>query len=172
MALISCPECNREKVSDSAKSCPDCGFGIYKWVNMEEIEDLEEDIEWIEKEIGWSKSRLNSAYGMLEYYTSGNSLYKAIEDLNKAREREEKDYNNLARDKRGYVTLKLIEKHSWTLEHNARLTRYAEDKVKQFAIDAENEQKKIKELKKEIEEHEKKLEIKKRQLNKLEKGAD
>lgn len=28
MALISCPECGREKVSDQAKMCPDCGFPI------------------------------------------------------------------------------------------------------------------------------------------------
>ena len=26
MALIKCLECNREKISDSAKSCPHCGF--------------------------------------------------------------------------------------------------------------------------------------------------
>lgn len=28
MALVNCPECGREKVSDSAISCPSCGFGI------------------------------------------------------------------------------------------------------------------------------------------------
>lgn len=28
MALINCPECGRENVSDSAHSCPNCGFGI------------------------------------------------------------------------------------------------------------------------------------------------
>lgn len=28
MALIKCPECGRENVSDSAESCPDCGYGI------------------------------------------------------------------------------------------------------------------------------------------------
>lgn len=31
MALIKCPECGREKVSDSAEACPDCGFGIKKY---------------------------------------------------------------------------------------------------------------------------------------------
>ena len=30
MALIKCPECGRENVSDSAKSCPGCGYEIYK----------------------------------------------------------------------------------------------------------------------------------------------
>lgn len=28
MALIKCPECGKENVSDSAKSCPVCGYGI------------------------------------------------------------------------------------------------------------------------------------------------
>lgn len=28
MALIKCPECDRENVSDSAESCPNCGYGI------------------------------------------------------------------------------------------------------------------------------------------------
>ena len=28
MALVTCPECGREKVSDSAIACPDCGYGI------------------------------------------------------------------------------------------------------------------------------------------------
>lgn len=28
MALIKCPECGREKVSDKAESCPGCGYGI------------------------------------------------------------------------------------------------------------------------------------------------
>lgn len=28
MALMNCPECGKENVSDSARLCPDCGFGI------------------------------------------------------------------------------------------------------------------------------------------------
>lgn len=28
MSLIKCPECGKENVSDSAESCPNCGFGI------------------------------------------------------------------------------------------------------------------------------------------------
>ena len=28
MALVNCPECGRPKVSDSAVSCPDCGYAI------------------------------------------------------------------------------------------------------------------------------------------------
>lgn len=33
MALVKCPECGREKVSDSAIACPDCGFGIKEYFN-------------------------------------------------------------------------------------------------------------------------------------------
>lgn len=28
MAIIKCPECCRENVSDSATNCPECGYGI------------------------------------------------------------------------------------------------------------------------------------------------
>ncbi len=28
MALVKCPECGREKVSDNAEACPDCGYAI------------------------------------------------------------------------------------------------------------------------------------------------
>ena len=31
MALVTCPECGREKVSDSAVACPECGFGIREY---------------------------------------------------------------------------------------------------------------------------------------------
>ena len=36
MALIKCPECGREKVSDSAEKCPDCGFGIKAYIMQEQ----------------------------------------------------------------------------------------------------------------------------------------
>lgn len=41
MALINCPECGRENVSDSAEMCPDCGYGIkshYDKINKEKLE--------------------------------------------------------------------------------------------------------------------------------------
>ena len=31
MALVKCPECGRENVSNSAQACPDCGFGIKEY---------------------------------------------------------------------------------------------------------------------------------------------
>lgn len=41
MALIKCPECGREGVSDSAESCPSCGYNIkahFQKIRMEEVE--------------------------------------------------------------------------------------------------------------------------------------
>jgi ribosomal protein L37E len=46
MALINCPECGRENVSDTAEACPSCGFGIkeyYVKLEMEEQKKIEEE---------------------------------------------------------------------------------------------------------------------------------
>ena len=39
MALINCPECGKEKVSDSAITCPYCGFGIADYYKRKEEEE-------------------------------------------------------------------------------------------------------------------------------------
>lgn len=39
MALIKCPECGRENVSDSAEVCPDCGYGIKAHFEKEKQEE-------------------------------------------------------------------------------------------------------------------------------------
>lgn len=44
MALLKCPECGRENVSDSAVSCPDCGFSIQDYLKTKQ------DEEYIQKE--------------------------------------------------------------------------------------------------------------------------
>lgn len=39
MALVKCPECGRENVSDTAEACPNCGYAIknhYQRVREEE----------------------------------------------------------------------------------------------------------------------------------------
>ena len=41
MALVKCPECGRENVSDSAEMCPDCGYGIK--AHFEKIREEEEN---------------------------------------------------------------------------------------------------------------------------------
>lgn len=41
MALVNCPECGRENVSDSAEACPDCGYGIKEY--FEKVRQEEEE---------------------------------------------------------------------------------------------------------------------------------
>lgn len=36
MALIKCPECGKENVSDSAESCPECGYNIKAYFEKKE----------------------------------------------------------------------------------------------------------------------------------------
>ena len=43
MALISCPNCGRSNVSDSAEKCPECGYNIK--AHLEEIKKKQENIE-------------------------------------------------------------------------------------------------------------------------------
>lgn len=43
MALVKCPECGRENVSDSAEMCPNCGYGIKK--HYEDIKKTQEEEE-------------------------------------------------------------------------------------------------------------------------------
>lgn len=52
MALITCPECGRKKVSDTAEACPSCGFGIkaYFEKKYEEEENKEKEIKYTEPE--------------------------------------------------------------------------------------------------------------------------
>lgn len=53
MALIKCPECGRENVSDTAKACPGCGYGIkehFDKIGRENKEKVHENVK-IEEEI-------------------------------------------------------------------------------------------------------------------------
>lgn len=46
MALVKCPECGRERVSDTAEACPDCGYNVrayYERVKEENEKRLEEE---------------------------------------------------------------------------------------------------------------------------------
>lgn len=42
MALIRCPECGKENVSDSAESCPSCGYGIQSYFENKQIQEQKE----------------------------------------------------------------------------------------------------------------------------------
>lgn len=45
MAIINCPECNKE-VSDKAEMCPNCGFGVAKYIiRQNRIEKIQEEAE-------------------------------------------------------------------------------------------------------------------------------
>lgn len=35
MALVKCPECGKENISDTAAACPVCGFGIAEYFEMQ-----------------------------------------------------------------------------------------------------------------------------------------
>ena len=51
MALIKCPECGKENVSDSAEACPDCGYGIKKYYEeLKKKQDEEERNKLLEEE--------------------------------------------------------------------------------------------------------------------------
>lgn len=48
MALIKCPECGREKVSDTAEMCPDCGYGIkahFERLHLEEESEKKKELQ-------------------------------------------------------------------------------------------------------------------------------
>lgn len=47
MALIKCPKCGKEKVSDSAESCPECGYNIKK--HFDDIRKAEQEKKEAEK---------------------------------------------------------------------------------------------------------------------------
>lgn len=62
MALINCPECGRENVSDTAEVCPNCGYGIK--AHFDEIKRLQKEKEQ-KKEIEieykkYTESRINN----------------------------------------------------------------------------------------------------------------
>jgi ubiquinone/menaquinone biosynthesis C-methylase UbiE len=65
MALVNCPECGRENVSDSARSCPGCGFDVKAYYAKEKhtspVDRLAEklDLEWDEDELEESEPESN-----------------------------------------------------------------------------------------------------------------
>lgn len=79
MALVKCPECGREKVSDSADMCPDCGYAIK--IHFEKVKAEEEA-----KRQAYEKARLEEqakieAQQRLERMCSPEVQEKTIERL-------------------------------------------------------------------------------------------
>lgn len=67
MALIKCPECGKENVSDSAEMCPACGYGIKEHFDLMKQKQMNQEIyqRRIESVImPESPKKMNFGYGM------------------------------------------------------------------------------------------------------------
>ena len=67
MALVTCPECGRENVSDSAESCPDCGYGIkshFEKVRSEQRKKEIHELKLQNVEMPDAPKKMNAAYGL------------------------------------------------------------------------------------------------------------
>ena len=74
MALIKCPECGRENVSDSAEMCPDCGYGIK--AHFDKIRSEQQRRELYERKLASVRmpeepKRMNFAYGLTIFFGFG-----------------------------------------------------------------------------------------------------
>ena len=72
MALINCPECGRENVSDTAESCPICGYGInahFERIRKQQIaqEQQKRNIEIREREKRLRQAEEEQKYQEYEY---------------------------------------------------------------------------------------------------------
>ncbi len=73
MALIKCPECGRENVSDTAKSCPNCGYNIKEYYYKKTIEEKkhinsvrkQDKIEYLKDDLKKIKPRTKVMIGII-----------------------------------------------------------------------------------------------------------
>lgn len=87
MALVNCPECGKQNVSDTAVSCPDCGFAIkdyYEKIRFEEKCLQEEQAEQKKRE----------AEELYKQETAGERQKETIERLEKQIEDAKKELRN------------------------------------------------------------------------------
>lgn len=83
MALIKCPECGKENVSDSAQSCPSCGFGIKDYYSKERASEHKDttrenrDVLAIEKANNEKNKRLDNVK-MPEKPSKGRYIFAGI----------------------------------------------------------------------------------------------
>ena len=60
MALLKCPECGKENVSDTAVSCPDCGFSIQDYVKAKQDEEyIKQEKERLQTELAKKLSEID-----------------------------------------------------------------------------------------------------------------
>lgn len=61
MALVNCPECGKENVSDSAVSCPDCGYAIKSYYDkLKQNEILKEQEAQLEEKVKAEAEKLKT----------------------------------------------------------------------------------------------------------------
>jgi hypothetical protein len=77
MALIKCPECGRENVSDTAKACPGCGYGIKDHFNKIGAE-VKKDTKVNKEEVAELQFSTNSKDNNLKESIPKESNYKTV----------------------------------------------------------------------------------------------
>ena len=106
MALIKCPECGRENVSDTAISCPDCGFNVRKYIDEKKKESAavaEEERRAIEKEKNYLEQytaacNIQKSAKTVSEFARARDMFQKLNEYNDSRQRMEecnKEYNKL-----------------------------------------------------------------------------
>lgn len=89
MALIDCPECGKS-VSDSAKQCPNCGFGVDVYVKRQiaieniRIESEKEALEYVRNKMAEEQEKIENDYlTARQYYetTESYKIYKVVQAI-------------------------------------------------------------------------------------------
>lgn len=86
MALIKCPECGRENVSDSAEACPNCGYGVK--AHFERLKKEEKNRRKEEKRKSLEEKRKLEHKKMLQEHPE---MAQAIKDKEYEDEQAQKD---------------------------------------------------------------------------------
>lgn len=73
MALINCPECGRKNVSNTAESCPSCGYNIKAYYEKENQLKQQQDL--------FSNHRYEKEVRYKDYETNIKAEHKKIDDL-------------------------------------------------------------------------------------------
>lgn len=77
MALIKCPECGKENVSDSAEACPDCGYGIKAHFDIIKKQQQKQEIYEMKLQsvrMPDEPKCMNFAYGLAIFFGVGTVL--------------------------------------------------------------------------------------------------